>query len=143
MAMATGIEKFVAPTTVYSGNFSTGTSAAGLFHLALGSLHLPADARGGPGTLTFRPESVRIGHAAENTLTARIVDRTFMGTQTRLRLTAADPPFEAVTSPDLAEGLEIGSHLPVTLPRLSLWVMEQRTCRVQSLKKHEDKVASR
>ena len=104
-------------------NFVAGTAVAGLFHSALGPLHLPEGARTGPGTLTFRPEAVRIGQAEENCLTARVVERMFLGTQTRLRLTAADIPFEAVISPDLAEGLHIGAEVPVTLPRHALWVM--------------------
>jgi ABC-type Fe3+/spermidine/putrescine transport system ATPase subunit len=104
-------------------NFVPGTSVEGMFQSALGPLHLPADARPGPGTLTFRPEAVRLGQSGENCLTARVLERTFLGTQTRLRLTAAGVPFEAVLSPDVAEGLAIGAEVPVTLPRNTLWVM--------------------
>jgi len=104
-------------------NFVPGTSGGGVFQSALGPLHLPGDALPGPGTLTFRPESIRIGAGAENTVIARVLDRTFLGTQTRLRLIAGGAEIEALLSPDLAEGLEVGSQVPVTLPRQALWVL--------------------
>jgi len=104
-------------------NFVPGTSGGGVFHSALGPLHLPGDAPLGPGTLTFRPESIRIGAGAENTVIARVLDRIFLGTQTRLRLMAGGAEIEAVLSPDLVEGLEVGSQVPVTLPRQALWVL--------------------
>ena len=104
-------------------NFVPGTSGGGLFHSALGPLHLPGDTPLGPGTLTFRPESIRIGAGAENTVIARVLDRTFLGTQTRLRLMAGGAEIEALLSPDLVEGLEVGSQVPVTLPRQALWVL--------------------
>ncbi len=104
-------------------NFVPGTASGGLFHSPLGTLHLPDDAPTGPGTLTIRPESIRIGTAPENTLTARLVARAFLGTQTRLRLIVGDVDIEATLTPDQAEGLEVGTDLPVTLPRASLWVL--------------------
>lgn len=104
-------------------NFIPGRSEAGVFHSALGPLHLPDGARTGPGTLTFRPESVRIGASGENSLTARLTDRLYLGTQTRLRLAVGDLALEALLSPDLAEGLEVGADVPITLPRPSLWVL--------------------
>ena len=67
-----------------------GTATAGTFHSALPPLRLPDDARMGSGKLTFRPESVRIGAAPENTLTTRVLDRIYLGTQTRLRLSSVD-----------------------------------------------------
>jgi len=105
-------------------NFVPGRSEGGVFHSGLGALNLPEDARAGPGKLTFRPESVKIGAANENTVTARLIDRIYLGTQTRLRLVAGDVDIEAVLSPDLVEGLEIGADVPICLPRQSLWVLE-------------------
>jgi len=52
-----------------------------------------------------------------------VLDRTFLGTQTRLRLMAGGAEIEALLSPDLVEGLEVGSQVPVTLPRQALWVL--------------------
>jgi ABC-type Fe3+/spermidine/putrescine transport system ATPase subunit len=104
-------------------NFIPGTAEAGLFHSTLGPLRLPDGARSGAGKLTFRPESVRIGAAAENTLNARLSNRQYLGTQTRLRLTVGDVALEALVSPDLVESLEIGTEMAVNLPPQSLWVL--------------------
>ena len=104
-------------------NFVPGVSAGGVFRSALGLLRLPDNARTGPGTLTFRPEAVRIGGVGENTVTARLVDRIYLGTQTRLRMTVGDVRVEAVLSPDLVEGLAVGDDVLLTLPRQTLWVL--------------------
>ncbi len=105
-------------------NFVPGTSDGDRFHSALGALHVPDGARQGPGRLTFRPESVRIGLAPENTLTVQLRDRTYLGTQTRLHLALGDVMIEAMLSPDQVEGLEIGTELAINLPRQALWVLE-------------------
>ncbi len=105
-------------------NFITGISDGVLFQSALGPLHLPDGARKGPGKLTFRPENVKVGVAAENTITARVVERVYLGTQTRLRLVVGEVAIEAVLSPDLVEGLAVGASVQVTLPRQTLWVLE-------------------
>jgi ABC-type Fe3+/spermidine/putrescine transport system ATPase subunit len=105
-------------------NFVPGQSGGGVFHSALGALRLPDGAHSGPGRLTFRPESVQIGGAGENTLTARLVERQFQGTTTRLRLAVAGLMIEAHVGPDQAAGLTPGSDLAVTLPAQALWVLQ-------------------
>jgi ABC-type Fe3+/spermidine/putrescine transport system ATPase subunit len=104
-------------------NFVPGVAEGGMFRSALGVLHLPEDARRGPGLLTFRPESLRLGAGGENTVAARVVEQTYLGTQTRLRLAVGEVIIEAVTAPDLAGGLPTGAEVPVTLPRQALWVL--------------------
>ena len=66
---------------------------------------------------------MRIGPGAQNTLTARVADRLYLGTQTRLRLTVGEAAIEAVLSPDLVEGIAPGDAITVNLPPASLWVM--------------------
>jgi ABC-type Fe3+/spermidine/putrescine transport system ATPase subunit len=105
-------------------NFVPGMAEGGVFKSALGPLHLPDGVRAGAGTLTFRPESVKIGAGAENGITARLVDRIYLGTQTQLKLAVGGVMIEAILSPDLVEGLEAGTELPITLPRQALWVLE-------------------
>lgn len=105
-------------------NFVPGRSDGGVFQSALGKLNLPEGARTGPGKLTFRPESVKIGSAHENTVSARLADCIYLGTQTRLRLVAGDVDIVAVLTPDQAEGLKIGATVPISLPRSALWVLE-------------------
>ena len=104
-------------------NFVPGRSEAGVFTSALGRLALPEGARPGPGKLTFRPENVKIGAGGENAISATLVERIYLGTQTRLRLQVGDTAIEAIANPDAVEGLVAGQTVPITLPRNSLWVL--------------------
>lgn len=106
-------------------NFVAGTSANGVFEAPLGSLTLPQGAREGSGILTFRPENVRIGAAAggENSLTARLVDKIFLGTQTRLRLAVGDQTITAIANPNDVEGYLVDQEVPLALPSSALWVL--------------------
>jgi len=105
-------------------NLLAGVSAGGMFDCALGRMTLPDGARTGAGLLTFRPETVRIGPAPVNALIGQVVDRHYLGTQTRLRLAVASQTIEAVLPPDLAHAIRPGDTITVNLPPDSLWVME-------------------
>ncbi len=105
-------------------NVVAGMSEGRQFNGPLGRLTLPDGSRTGPGLLTFRPEAVRIGAAPDNSLTACVADRLYLGTQTRLRLTVGTVAIEAVLSPDLAFGISVGDTIAINLPPASLWVME-------------------
>ncbi|MCC5975411.1 MAG: TOBE domain-containing protein, partial [Rubellimicrobium sp.] len=76
-----------------------------------------------PGTLTIRPEAIRPGPAPENTLMMTVTDRSFLGTRTRLTLTAAGQTLEATLPPDIAHGIEAGQQVTLHLPRAALWVL--------------------
>lgn len=106
-------------------NFISGTSANGLFEAPLGSLTLPDDAPEGSGILTFRPENVRIGAAAngKNSLQAKLVDKIFLGTQTRLKLTVGDDMITAIANPNDVEGYLVDQEVPLALPPSTLWVL--------------------
>ena len=105
-------------------NLLPGISAGGVFDGPLGRLTLPPSVRPGPGLLTFRPEAVRIGPALVNALAARVAERLYLGTQTRLRLAVGETMVEAVLSPDVVEGIGPGDQITINLPPGSLWVME-------------------
>ncbi len=105
-------------------NFVPGQSDGAVFESALGRLLLPEGARKGAGKLTVRPENVKIGAGAENALTATLVERIYLGTQTRLRLRVGDVALEAIANPEDAEGFSAGDTVPITLPRQTLWVLE-------------------
>ena len=108
-------------------NLIAGRATGGMFDSPLGPVTLPPGlpdgVADGAGTLTFRPEAVRIGQGAENTLTATVQDRLYLGTQTRLRLTVGGAAIEAVLSPDLVDGIAPGDCITIHLPPASLWVM--------------------
>jgi putative spermidine/putrescine transport system ATP-binding protein len=104
-------------------NFVPGRAADGVFDGPLGRLRLPPGLREGLGTLTFRPESVRIGAAEVNSLTVRVGERRYLGAGMRLRLEAGGVAIWAAVPPDLAEGTAEGDRLTVNLPPASLWVL--------------------
>ncbi|MCF8466172.1 MAG: ABC transporter ATP-binding protein [Sneathiella sp.] len=106
-------------------NFIFGTSRNGRFTCALGTLEIPDHCISGKGTLTFRPESVQIGGelTAENSFRARLRSKTFLGVQTRLRLTTASEEFEALVNPALAQGLAENTEVSVYLPKQALWTL--------------------
>ena len=106
-------------------NFIPGMSADGRFDSVLGQMALPDGARSGKGTLTFRPEAIRIGQAEENALKVRVDDRIYLGTQTRLKLAHGDIALDAVLSPDVVEGIAPGDEIDIHLPRQALWVLEE------------------
>ncbi|WP_300010566.1 ABC transporter ATP-binding protein [uncultured Roseobacter sp.] len=106
-------------------NFIPGTSDGHVFDCALGKLSLPEGATTGAGKLTFRPENVRIGTAADgqNCLTSTIADVIYLGTQTRLKLRVGDTALDAVVNPNEIESYAVGDTLPIHLPRATLWVI--------------------
>ncbi len=105
-------------------NFVHGQSDGAVFQSSVGPLILPDGAPEGMGILTIRPEAIRLGAAAVNSLTANAIDRVYLGTQTRLKLRVNETEFEAVVSPDLAEGIAAGQTIEINLPPQSLWVMQ-------------------
>lgn len=106
-------------------NFVKGHSRSGFFESGFGSLKLPEQSIEGEGTLTFRPENVRIAadHLQENTLTATLVDQIYLGTQTRLKLMIGDQEIEAISNPNDVEGLINGQQLAVTIPSDAVWML--------------------
>lgn len=106
-------------------NFVSGTAKDGFFDSGIGRLKLPSGGDEGPATLTFRPENVRIGADAngENVIQTIITDKIYLGTQTRLKLTAGDEKIEVIANPGDVQGIEVGQSCPITLPASSLWVL--------------------
>lgn len=106
-------------------NFIPGTAVDGVFEGSIGRLVLPEGARGGPGKLTFRPENVRLGATPDgrNLLTARVVDRIFLGTQTRLKLAVGEARMDIVANPAEVEAITPGQEIDITLPPETLWML--------------------
>ena len=82
-------------------NFIPGTNTAGVFDCPLGRLSIPAECPEGTGNLTFRPENVKIGKGTtlDNSFTATLTSKIYLGTQTQLNLLANGTQFQALINP--------------------------------------------
>ena len=105
-------------------NFIPGTAQRGQFHSALDPLTLAQGTSDGDRLLTIRPEAVRLG-PGENARTARVTALAFLGTQTRVDLVVDGVALQALTSPDAASGLALGTDIPISLPPGALWLLPQ------------------
>ncbi len=108
-----------------SHNFVGGAVSDGAFDSPLGRIVLPNGIADGPGKLTFRPENLRIGPAAEseNRLTATVLSKIYLGTQTRLRVQVGDEVIEVLANPNDATEIAEGETAPISLPAPALWVV--------------------
>ena len=105
-------------------NFIKGTSKNNLFNSNIGEFTLPQNCLKGSGVLTFRPENVQIGKAPKNsnTIKAKIIDKIFLGTQTRLKLSINDEVIQVIANPNEVEETDTGIEIDVNVPPSSLWV---------------------
>ena len=106
-------------------NFIKGTSKNNIFSSNIGKLALPKDCLQGNGLLTFRPENVQIGKGPKsvNTIKAKIIEKIFLGTQTRLKLSIKDEVIQAIANPNEVDGKETGIEIDINIPPSSLWVI--------------------
>ncbi len=106
-------------------NFLNGNATNGQFKTSFGVLDLPIDCRRGTGTLTFRPENICVtGKTTEtNTINAQLVEKIYLGTQTRLKLAVGTEFIHAVVNPAEVENLEQGQRVNIAIPPESLWVL--------------------
>ena len=106
-------------------NFIKGTSKNNIFSSNIGKLALPKDCLQGNGILTFRPENVQIGKGPKsvNTIKAKIIEKIFLGTQTRLKLSIKDEVIQAIANPNEVDEKETGIEIDINIPPSCLWVI--------------------
>ena len=106
-------------------NFIKGTSKNNSFSSNIGKLALPKDCLQGNGILTFRPENVQIGKGPEsvNTIKAKIIEKIFLGTQTRLKLSIKEEVIQAIANPNEVDEKETGIEIDINIPPSCLWVI--------------------
>ena len=106
-------------------NFIKGTSKNNNFSSNIGKLALPKDCLQGNGILTFRPENVQIGKGPKsvNTIKAKIIEKIFLGTQTRLKLSIKDEVIQAIANPNEVDEKDTGIEIDINIPPSSLWVI--------------------
>ncbi len=106
-------------------NFIPGRATGGFLESSLGRLPLPAGVADGSGILTIRPEALRLGPAMD-AHPARVLDTTFLGTQSRVNLDLGGQRLEALVTPETARSLTPGQAVDVTLPPDALWLIPDK-----------------
>ena len=79
----------------------------------------------GEGILTFRPENIQISNSKStlNSVKAKIIEKIFLGTQTRLKLSINSEVIQVIANPNEVENTETGVEIFINFPPSSLWVM--------------------
>ena len=104
-------------------NFVQGKVVGTVFTSPFGQLTLSTGMAQGHCTMTIRPEAIRIGAGAANTLTAEVTDRIYLGTQTRLKFSVGGIVLDSLQSPDSVQGIVMGQRIQINLPPQSLWFL--------------------
>ena len=114
------------PARFFGGqNFINGVSQNGLFESSLGKFKIPEICMKGEGILTFRPENIQISNSKStlNSVKAKIIEKIFLGTQTRLKLSINSEIIQVIANPNEVENTETGVEIFINFPPSSLWVM--------------------
>jgi len=106
-------------------NFINGISKNGLFESSVGKFKIPEICMKGEGILTFRPENIQISDSKStlNSVKAKIIEKIFLGTQTRLKLLINSEVIQVIANPNEVENTETGVEIFINFPPSSLWVM--------------------
>jgi len=110
-------------------NFIAGEVNGGVFASSFGQFQLSEQTDNGAGTLTIRPENIRIDTAgvATNTMSnkvvATIVEKIYMGTQTRLQCQVGDTVLQVIANPNDVLEHTVGNDISLILPAQALWVL--------------------
>lgn len=106
-------------------NFIHGNVEGNVFHASFGKLMLSGEPPNGPGTLTIRPENIRIGSSAdgENSVSASLIEKIYLGTQTRLQCQVGDTTLQVIANPNDVLEHEPGQDILLLFPQNSLWVL--------------------
>ena len=107
-------------------NFIKGVSKNNIFTSKIGKFCLAAGLPTGNGILTFRPENLQIGKGVKelNTIKVKVLEKKFLGTQTRLKLTIKDEIFESTLKPNETDVLKAGMEIYINIPPSCLWVIK-------------------
>ncbi len=107
-------------------NFLAGTVNDDQFVTRFGSLRLSEKTPNGPGTLTIRPENIRIGSTADgrNSVVASLTDKIYLGTQTRLQCQVGETQLQVIANPNDVLEYEPGQNIPLLFPENALWVLQ-------------------
>tara|TARA_B100000676_G_scaffold253199_1_gene258904 strand:- start:266 stop:1036 length:771 start_codon:yes stop_codon:yes gene_type:complete len=104
-------------------NFINGISKNNKFMSSIGEFYLPKDLPSNGGFLILRPENIQIGKDDKNinTMKVKVIEKIFLGKQTRLKLAIKDEIFEATFNPNETKNLIEGNDIYVNVPPSCLW----------------------
>ena len=107
-------------------NFINGTLKNNKFISSIGEFYLARDLPSNDCFLIFRPENIQIGKEAKNinTLKVKVVEKIFLGKQTRLKLAINEEIFEATFNPNEVKNLIEGNDIYVNIPPSCLWAIK-------------------
>jgi len=108
-------------------NFIDGRVEGDVFDSPIGRFQLPEKTDNGSGKLTIRPENIRVSSAntdnGSNTVVATLVDKIYMGTQTRLQCRVGDTTVQVVANPNDVVEHQVGQNITLFFPEKSIWVL--------------------
>ena len=107
-------------------NFINGISKNNKFMSSIGEFYLPKDLPSNGGFLILRPENIQIGKDDKNinTMKVKVIEKIFLGKETRLKLAIKDEIFEATFNPNETKNLIEGNDIYVNIPPSCLWTIK-------------------
>lgn len=105
-------------------NFIRGESAGTAFKASFGTLFL--DRAEPQATIaSIRPENIVLSPAPKNSFQAMLLEKSFLGSQSRLRLRVGEDVLEALVSPAQADPLVVHTQVTISLPPERLILLPQ------------------
>lgn len=106
-------------------NFINGKVSAGHFKSDLGTYLIPQDIADCSGKLSIRPENIQFVKNGDvpNTVSASVVTKVYMGTQTLLKCDIEGLLIEMLANPGEVDTVEEGNDVWLHFPKSALWVL--------------------
>jgi len=110
-------------------NFFPGQQTAKNFKCDLGNFSAPrTQVSDGNAILNIRPEDVRLSSKDEsNTLTGKILSQVYVGTHSRMQVSANGHQIHLVTDADIVKRYQPGDEITLRFPEEKLWVLPPET----------------
>ena len=116
--------------TFFGGvNFFPGRQNGQGFECSLGRFQTPPpELAGDHGTLSIRPEDVRIGaNGATNTIVGHVSSFVYVGTHSRLKVAIAGHEVHVVAEADTVKRFNQGDEITLHFPKEKIWVLPPET----------------
>jgi len=110
-------------------NFFSGQQTEKNFKCDLGNFSAPrTQVSDGDAILNIRPEDVRLSSKDEsNTFSGKILSQVYVGTHSRMQVSAHDHQIHLVTDADIVKRYQPGDEITLRFPEEKLWVLPPET----------------